>query len=552
MTQNITLQPGLTVSGQITAGGKAISGAFVSLYPPVSEPFAPGGFAVSGANGNYEITGVTPGTYEARVEVSDTPFLVGGFHPGGVDQAQAVNLAVTTNRTGINFQLRQGARGTVQLVNSAGSPVSGEDHDFNAYACPAPETPGVYGCGSSNRLGFAVGTPVGDGSELTIGPGTFNIGFYGRYEAAPGIAQVTVTQGQTFACTFRVTGAPTCAVVPAGTPGPGLPTATVENGAPNSGDGNGDGTADASQSNVASFAEPDGGYLTLATSTPAADGTPARISAVKATDMPTTPLPSTGGTAQTSLISFTADFRDPFTGAAPATPVTGVFEMFLPAPANRYLKYDSTTSTWTDATSIVAFDASPVSIGGVNRWRAAISIVDNGPFDTDSGIGVIADPAVFGAVTATPPAGGGGAGGGGGTLPVADGGTPTASSIVPVVPARLLDTRPAATVDGQQSNVGRRTAASTSEVQVAGRGNVPTDAVAANVNVVAINAAAPGFLTLYPCGSARPEASTLNYATGQTIANGATIKLGTGGKICVYSDQATDLIVDVTGFIPAA
>jgi 2',3'-cyclic-nucleotide 2'-phosphodiesterase (5'-nucleotidase family) len=129
--------------------------------------------------------------------------------------------------------------------------------------------------------------------------------------------------------------------------------------------------------------------------------------------------------------------------------------------------------------------------------------------------------------------------------------TPAETSIVPVVPARLFDTRPAVTVDGQQSNVGRRTAASTSEVQVAGRGNVPTDAIAASVNVAAITAGAAGFLTLYPCGSARPEASTLNFAAGQTIANGATIKLGTGGKICVYSDQATDLIVDVTGYVPA-
>ena len=54
-----------------------------------------------------------------------------------------------------------------------------------------------------------------------------------------------------------------------------------------------------------------------------------------------------------------------------------------------------------------------------------------------------------------------------------------------------------------------------------------------------------------PSGSDRPEASTLNFAAGQTIANGATIELGTGGTICVYTDQATDLLLDVTGFVPA-
>jgi hypothetical protein len=128
---------------------------------------------------------------------------------------------------------------------------------------------------------------------------------------------------------------------------------------------------------------------------------------------------------------------------------------------------------------------------------------------------------------------------------------PAGSNLGTVVPGGLFDSRPAATIDGQQTNAGRRAPGSTTEVTVGGRGNVPANASGAMVNVAAINAGAPGFLTLYPCGSARPEASTLNYATGQTIANGATIKLGTGGKICVFSDQATDLIVDVTGFVPA-
>ena len=87
-------------------------------------------------------------------------------------------------------------------------------------------------------------------------------------------------------------------------------------------------------------------------------------------------------------------------------------------------------------------------------------------------------------------------------------------------------------------------------MQVGGRGGVPGDAVAAVVNVVAVGPAAAGFLTLYPCGSSRPEASTLNFAAGQTVANGATIRLGSSGSICVFSDQETDLIVDVTGYIP--
>ena len=128
---------------------------------------------------------------------------------------------------------------------------------------------------------------------------------------------------------------------------------------------------------------------------------------------------------------------------------------------------------------------------------------------------------------------------------------PAGSIVGTVVPARLHDTRPAATIDAKESNTGRRVAGSTTTIQVAGRGNIPANASAATVNVVAINPGAAGFFTIYPCGSDRPEASTLNFAAGQTVANSATIKLGTGGTICVYSDQATDLLLDVTGFLPA-
>ena len=128
---------------------------------------------------------------------------------------------------------------------------------------------------------------------------------------------------------------------------------------------------------------------------------------------------------------------------------------------------------------------------------------------------------------------------------------PAGSKVGTIIPARVYESRDAVTVDGLQRNTGRRGAGSTSMVLVGGRGGVPVDAAAAVVNVVAVGPSAGGFLTLYPCGSSRPEASTLNFAAGQTVANGATIRLGSGGSICVFTDQATDLIVDVTGYVPA-
>jgi hypothetical protein len=121
-----------------------------------------------------------------------------------------------------------------------------------------------------------------------------------------------------------------------------------------------------------------------------------------------------------------------------------------------------------------------------------------------------------------------------------------------LVPARLFETRAGEpTIDGTQAGVGRRSATQITEIQVAGRANVPNNAVAAVVNATAINPDGPGFVTVFPCGQNRPGASTLNYAAGTVVANGTTVTLGTGGRICVYTHRAMDFVLDVTGYFPA-
>jgi hypothetical protein len=120
-----------------------------------------------------------------------------------------------------------------------------------------------------------------------------------------------------------------------------------------------------------------------------------------------------------------------------------------------------------------------------------------------------------------------------------------------LTPARLFESRPGeSTVDGVQQGVGRRRAGQVTEVQVGGRAKIPSNAVAAVLNVTAISPDDRGFVTVFPCGANRPGASTLNYFAGAVVANGATVKLGTGGKVCVYTHRAMHLVVDVTGFIP--
>jgi len=125
------------------------------------------------------------------------------------------------------------------------------------------------------------------------------------------------------------------------------------------------------------------------------------------------------------------------------------------------------------------------------------------------------------------------------------------ASYQPLVPARLLESRSGlSTIDGQANGIGLRPAGSVTELVVAGRGGVPADAAAVVLNVAVTDTQAPGYITVFPCGSDRPTAANLNYAAGDTIPNLVIAKVGVGGKVCIYTYAATNLIADVNGAFP--
>lgn len=129
----------------------------------------------------------------------------------------------------------------------------------------------------------------------------------------------------------------------------------------------------------------------------------------------------------------------------------------------------------------------------------------------------------------------------------------TNPSLRALTPARLVDTRSAnSTVDNLGAGAGALPAGNVHTVQVAGRGGVPAGATGAVVNVTAVNPHDAGYMTLFPCGTARPVASNLNFGAGQTVGNAAITRLSGEGTLCVYTDVASDLIVDVTGYVPPA
>ena len=169
----------------------------------------------------------------------------------------------------------------------------------------------------------------------------------------------------------------------------------------------------------------------------------------------------------------------------------------------------------------IALAADNTHLPGASQYRARSSLIAD---DVTARLGVSRQ--VGGEVT--PPPGGG-----------------VSYDYQPVGPQRLIDTR----------NTGQRLAAGgtlTVDLPALAPTLVALDAAAAAVNVTAADPAAAGFLTVWPCGSERPVASSVNFLAGQARGAQATSVLGPGRTLCVVSNTAVDVVVDLQGvFVPS-
>lgn len=116
-----------------------------------------------------------------------------------------------------------------------------------------------------------------------------------------------------------------------------------------------------------------------------------------------------------------------------------------------------------------------------------------------------------------------------------------------VTPKRILDSRPGSQVGPYNTKWGADT---TREVTVAGgTTSVPADADAVTLNVTVNETNAVSFLTAWPKGAVKPNASSLNWEPGWTVPNSVTVKVGDDGKINVFNNLgSTHVIVDVVGY----
>ena len=127
---------------------------------------------------------------------------------------------------------------------------------------------------------------------------------------------------------------------------------------------------------------------------------------------------------------------------------------------------------------------------------------------------------------------------------------PPPPPLVALVPVRVADTRVGQPVGFPAVKVPVG-AGQVLEVPVGGVGQVPVDAAAVVANVTVTGAVSPGHVRVFPCGQVVPNASTLNYPAGVSVANGTVVGLGSQGKVCVYSASQAHVLVDVGGYFPA-
>lgn len=116
-------------------------------------------------------------------------------------------------------------------------------------------------------------------------------------------------------------------------------------------------------------------------------------------------------------------------------------------------------------------------------------------------------------------------------------------------PVRVLDTRDGTGVDGHRRGpLGR---GQVFVLHVAGENGVPSDARAVLLNVTVTEADNSGFVTVFPCGRARPNASNLNFVRGVDRANLVKARIGTNGNVCIFTDHGTQVVADLNGWFTA-
>lgn len=118
---------------------------------------------------------------------------------------------------------------------------------------------------------------------------------------------------------------------------------------------------------------------------------------------------------------------------------------------------------------------------------------------------------------------------------------PRGSAFTAVTPQRIVDTRFGTGVPKARVGAGQSIT-----VTVPG---LPTGTSAVAVNLTAVSPSSAGYLVAYPTGTARPNASAVNFPAGRTVANAAVVGVDGQGRITLTNATGTaDVLVDLSGY----
>lgn len=122
--------------------------------------------------------------------------------------------------------------------------------------------------------------------------------------------------------------------------------------------------------------------------------------------------------------------------------------------------------------------------------------------------------------------------------------TASGGRFIPLAPGRVFDTRkpeaPSGALAGGESI----------SVKLAGKQGIPATGVSAVVlNLTGVGLDTPGFITAFPTGTTRPDASNVNLAgAGDVTPNLVIVPLGNGGSVDFYSRSGAHVLGDVFGY----
>ncbi|HET7397303.1 MAG TPA: CHAP domain-containing protein [Intrasporangium sp.] len=116
----------------------------------------------------------------------------------------------------------------------------------------------------------------------------------------------------------------------------------------------------------------------------------------------------------------------------------------------------------------------------------------------------------------------------------------------PVTPTRLLDTR-----TGLGAPAAKVAAGTSVALQVTGRSGIPTAGVGTVLlNLTVTAPATAGYLSSYPSGATRPASRSLSYPSGATLSELVPARVGTDGRVRLYTSASAHLLAEVVGWYP--